>query len=650
MRRQVLAYVHDLIMTAIGFAVALYLRVGDDSFDGYVDVLLTGLPISLLIAAVVYRLCGLYRGIWRYSSTEDLTNVVRAVSTTIALFLLAMFLINRLDPLPRSVPLINWFVLIVLLGGPRFLYRMVKDRRLADKKRTSAVGRIPVLLVGSDRNAELFIRSLSGDGGALYRVVGMLDRKAANVGRAIHGVSVLGTLDDLERVVEARSAAGDRPQRVVITTPSHELKGEVLRALLERCDTLNLPLARLPSLTDFQSTDAVAAVALKPIAIEDLLGRAQVALDRTPVCDMIRGARVLVTGAGGSIGSELCRQIAADAPARLVILEQSEYNLYRIEMQLRTEFPAIELVPLLGDVRRADRMLSLMQRERPDLVFHAAARKHVPIVEANVPDGVATNCLGTRNVADAARQAGVRCMVLISTDKAVRPVSVMGATKRLAEAWCQSLDYHGARRFGSSTRFITVRFGNVLGSSGSVVPLFQEQLAAGGPLTVTHPEMTRYFMTIAEAVQLVLQASAHGLSHPEDAGRLFVLDMGKPVKIVDLARQMIRLAGLRPDVDVKIDFVGLRPGEKLYEELFDEAERTLPTPVDGVMVASPQVIDPVLLMRTFDEIERAVDDEASDRLRALLAAAVPGYLPPSGTDATPDVRERLGSREGRGGG
>jgi O-antigen biosynthesis protein WbqV len=628
MRRQTLAYVHDLVMTATAFVVAFYLRVGSDAFDAWLDVMLTGLPVILVIAAVVYRLCGLYRGVWRYSSTEDLTNLTRAVTITIVVFVLAMFLINRLDPLPRSVPPINWFVLLVLLGGPRFLYRVAKDRRLAIKQRMAAVDRIPVLLVGSDRNAELFIRSLTGDVGALYRVVGMLDRKQANVGRSIHGVSVVGTLDDLERVVEARSTTADRPQRVVIASPTHEMKGEILRTLLDRCDALNLPLSRLPSLTDFQDTETGGApVALRPIAIEDLLGRAQVALDRTPVSDMIHGATVLVTGAGGSIGSELCRQIAADGPARLVILEQSEFALYTVEMQLRSAFPDLTLVPLLGDVRRADRIRTLMLRERPDLVFHAAARKHVPIVEGNVADGVATNSLGTRNVADAARLAGVRCMVLISTDKAVRPVNVMGATKRLAESWCQSLDFHGPRRFGSTTRFITVRFGNVLGSSGSVVPLFQQQLAAGGPLTVTHPEMTRYFMTIAEAVQLVLQASAFGLSHPEEAGRIFVLDMGKPVKIVDLARQMIRLAGLRPDVDVKVEFVGLRPGEKLYEELFDESERTLPTPVDGVLVASPQVIDPVLLMRTFDEIERAVEEEAADRLRALLAASVPGYVP-----------------------
>jgi len=627
-RRQDLAFAHDLVVTCLSFVVSFYLRVGGEAFGTYAEALLTGAPTFAVIAAFTYRAFGLYRGIWRYSSTPDLLNLVRAVSVAIGLLLLAMFLVNRLDPIPRSVPVINWFVLIVMLGGPRLMYRIVKDRRLAKKQMMGGAGRTSVLLVGSDLNAELFIRSLAADVNAAYRVCGVLDRKPINVGRAIHGVKVLGTIDDLEKVVADLTAAGEGPQRVVISYPGQEIKGEVTRNLLERCDALGLTLSRLPSLTDFRSTEGAGSVALRPIAIEDLLGRPQVQLDREPVSAMVTGARVLVTGAGGSIGSELCHQIASDRPSRLILVDHSEFQLYTIHRKLRETFPDLDIVPILCDVRQRSRVMRLFQKERPNLVFHAAALKHVPIVETHIAEGIATNCLGTRNVADAARHAGARSMVFISTDKAVRPVSVMGATKRLAEAYCQAMDVQESRRIGERTRYITVRFGNVLGSSGSVVPLFQAQLAAGGPITVTHPEVERYFMTIAEAVQLVLQASAFGLARAEEAGRIFVLDMGKPVKIVDLARQMIRLAGLRPDRDVRIEYTGLRPGEKLYEELFDPVEQTLPTPVEGVFVASPLVIDYGLLARSLEEMERAVADEAVERLVAMLRAIVPGYAGP----------------------
>ncbi|HRQ83340.1 MAG TPA: nucleoside-diphosphate sugar epimerase/dehydratase, partial [Azospirillaceae bacterium] len=367
-----------------------------------------------------------------------------------------------------------------------------------------------------------------------------------------------------------------------------EVSRDAMRGLFERADALGLTLARLPSLTEFKSALNEGKIELRPIAIEDLLGRPQAALDRGAIADLVTGLPVLVTGAGGTIGAELTRQIAALAPSLLVLMDSGEFNLYSIEMEIRERFPGLSLQAEIGDVRDRDRVFRLMETVRPALVFHAAALKHVPLVEANPCEGALTNVVGTRNVADAARAVACRAMVLISTDKAIRPTSVMGACKRLAEIYCQALDLSPAPQADAQpTRFMTVRFGNVLGSSGSVVPLFQRQLAAGGPLTVTHPDMRRYFMTVREAVELVLQASAHGVAHGEERGKVLVLDMGQPVKIVDLARQMIRLAGFRPDEDVKIHFTGLRPGEKLFEELLSADEAPSKTDAEGVFLAAP---------------------------------------------------------------
>jgi FlaA1/EpsC-like NDP-sugar epimerase len=328
---------------------------------------------------------------------------------------------------------------------------------------------------------------------------------------------------------------------------------------------------------------------VRPIAIEDLLGRPQMPLDRDAMRAMVAGRRVAVTGAGGSIGSELVRQVAGFAPAELVLIEQSEFNLYTIEAEVRAAHAGLPCPAVLADVRDRRRIARLFETCRPEVVFHAAALKHVPLVELNPFEGVATNVGGTVNVADAAVAAGAGAVVVISTDKAINPTSVMGASKRIAERYCQALDLRGAAAGG--TRFVTVRFGNVLGSTGSVVPLFQRQIAAGGPVTVTHPEMRRYFMTTREAVELVLQAAALGLGDGAFGGKVFVLDMGEPVRILDLARQMIRLSGLRPDADIEIAFIGLRPGEKLFEELFHAGEDTVPTDVDGILLAAPMAGD-----------------------------------------------------------
>jgi O-antigen biosynthesis protein WbqV len=612
------AFVHDLIMAALSFVAALYLRLGDDmgQYWGSGDLLI-GAGLLVAVAMPVFVSQKLYRGVWRYASMNDLMALVRAATLSILIFTVVLFLATRLQTLPRSVLVINWFVLLALLGAPRFLYRTFKDRIQAGRAARS--GAQPALLVGAGDEAELFIRATRSPG-AEYRVVGLISERGARVGRNIHGVDVLGSIDELEQVVETLRKRGQEPQRLIIT--DHRLDGAVVRDLLDAADRLGLTLARIPRITDLQ--DGAGTVSLRPIAVEDLLGRPQMALDRAGMEGLIQGRRVLVTGAGGSIGSELVRQIREFGPARLVLFEACEFNLYSIDHELSGLGDGPSHIPVLGDVRDAERVRQVWAEHQPELVFHAAALKHVPMVEHNPDEGMLTNAVGTRIVVDACIQAGVAVMVQISTDKAVNPTNVMGASKRVAEMYAQAQDL--AQPAG--TRFVTVRFGNVLGSTGSVVPLFQRQLAAGGPITVTHPDMTRYFMTVHEAVELVLQASAFGVTHAADyRGRIFVLDMGEPVEIVHLARQMIRLAGLRPDKDIQIVFTGLRPGEKLFEEIFHGAEPPVATGQPGILVASARAVDAEELGVAIDELSQACRAHRVDPALAILRRLVPEYQP-----------------------
>ena len=622
--RALFAFLHDVAMAALSFGLALYLRIGDEVWHYEPRLtLLYGLGFTA-IAALVFLVTGLYRGIWRYASLPDLFNIAKAVTLTVLIFLPVMFVFTRLEVLPRSMLPINWLVLVALLGAPRLGYRLFKDRGLDHLlERGTPARSVPVLLISAKDGADTFIRETARDREALYHVVGVLADTPSRVGRQIYGVPVLGTLDDLETVVARLDRRGHRPQKLVIAAQS--LDGAAVRQLLDRAEALAIPLARLPRLTEFRS-DLAGERIVEPVALEDLLGRAQAVLDREAMARLIRGRRVLVTGAGGTIGSELARQAAAFGPARLVLLDSSEFLLYAIDGELRERFPDLPVQPLLGDVRDRRRIEMVMAADAPEIVFHAAALKHVPMVEANPVEGVLTNVAGSRNVAEAARAQRVALAVMISTDKAVNPASVMGATKRLAESVCQALDLVEARRPGGGTRFVTVRFGNVLGSTGSVVPLFARQLAAGGPLTVTHPDVTRYFMTVREAVELVLEAAATGPGRDAEArGKIFVLDMGEPVRIVDLARQMIRLAGLHPDRDIGIDYVGLRVGEKLHEELFHAAEAPAPTHNPALRLAAPRTADYAVLARSLDELEEQARAGNTARALGLLHRLVPEY-------------------------
>ncbi|WP_421708755.1 polysaccharide biosynthesis protein [Algihabitans sp.] len=621
-RRASLALLHDVAMAVTAFVLALLLRLG---FQRVEDLIQRDLWVSAVIFGIVsgavFLMTGLYRGIWRYASLNDMLGIVRSATLAVLVFLPITFMVTRLDALPRSSLIVTWLLLIALLSGPRLLYRLLKDGGLTHVLERDAHLRVPVLLIGAGDSAELFISSLKRD--ANYEVLGVVDEKGRRVGRKIRGVPVIGDLEKLpEALAQFTSQSGRPPQRMILTK---ELRRDQMNILLALAESHGVTLDRLPQLTDFKRSQDSEPLQPQPVAIEDLLRRPQIVLDPEPVRQMVIGRRVLVTGAGGSIGSELVRQLAAQGPSQIGLLEASEFNLYSIDRELDRDRPQLRRSAHLCDVRDAAALERVFAEVQPELVFHAAALKHVPIVEAQPTEGVLTNVSGTRNVAEACQKHGVTVMVLISTDKAVNPSNVMGASKRLSESYCQALDLE-ARRRGHGPRYVTVRFGNVLGSTGSVVPLFQDQLMRGGPLTVTHPDMTRYFMTVGEAVRLVLQSAAVGVHRQsEEAGKIYVLDMGRPVKILELAEQIIRLSGKRPYRDVDIVFNGLRPGEKLYEELFHDQETLVSTDQPGLLLAAPRTVDLSDLRSGLDRLVAAAQAQDDAEVRGLLSSLVPEW-------------------------
>ena len=615
-----IAFGHDVIMAAASFFLSLYLRLGDDIvfYDEMTLYLTAG--VFTVVAGSVFWSMRMYRGVWRYASLNDLMLITKSATLAILVFLVIMFVATRLEDLPRSLPFINWFVLMALLGGPRFIYRIAKDGRFELRLDPAADSRIPVLLAGAGDGAEMFIRAMTRPE-ANYRVVGIVARTPERVGRNIHDVEVMGTIGELARVHAALKSRGPAPQRLIVAEETFD--GEQLSGLLDQAGELGMVLARLPSLTDFRQ-GIETRIEVRPVDVEDLLGRPQTRLNRKPVEELISGKRVLITGAGGSIGAELVRQVSVLGPAHLSLLDNSEYNLFTIDRQLAEAQPDLSRDASIADVRDQSAIERLFTERRPDIVFHAAALKHVPMVEANPLEGFATNAVGTANVLDAGRRAGAGVFVQISTDKAVNPTNVMGASKRIAETYCQAADLEAA---DGDPAVVTVRFGNVLGSTGSVVELFRGQLARGGPLTVTHPEMQRYFMTVQEAVELVLQAAALGPGDGAGSGKIYVLDMGEPVRIVDLANQMIRLAGYTPGEQVKIEYCGVRPGEKLFEEIFHGAEPPVPTSCEGLLLASPRAVPLAQVRGELEKLEEACGSGDLEAARAVVGRLVPEYAP-----------------------
>lgn len=603
LRRHIRAgvFLHDLLMIPAAWYLAYWLRFNLGTIpENSLQVATLMLPVVVLCQSASYFAFGLYRGIWRFASLYDFIRIGKSVYVGALIATLVIFAVTRMEQVPRSVIPLYMILLFVFLGGNRALYRSFKDQRMR------VGGGKRVLIIGAGESAQMLARDMLQHARGEYLPVGMIDDNPDKLNREIHGIQVLGGFDDIPDVSLRQSI-----DLIVIAIPS--LSSTRMQKLVSICESAGTDFKTLPKLEDMISGQ-VTVNAIQEVSIEDLLGREKVELDRAMMQAGLSGKVIMVTGGGGSIGMELCRQVAGFAPQALVILERSEFNLYRIQNELENRYPQLNLVTILGDVCDRQVAENVMQRYRPDMVFHAAAYKHVPILQAHPAEAVKNNITGTRIAAEAASRFDCDKFVFISTDKAVNPTNILGATKRAGEIYCEGMNTV------SSTRYITVRFGNVLGSDGSVVPLFREQVRAGGPLTVTHPDMTRYFMTIRESCQLILQASV-----VEQEGGIYVLDMGDPVRIDYLAEQMIRLSGKEPGKDVEIQYVGLRPGEKLYEELFydDEAKET--TANDKVFRARHASADWHVVRQVVTRLEQSLNTAGDDDIKRMLAELVPQY-------------------------
>jgi FlaA1/EpsC-like NDP-sugar epimerase len=558
------------------------------------------LYILTFIQIICYYHFKVYRGLWRFASVDDVERIIRAVLASAIIFIPVVY-ISMIDRIPRSILPLYVITLITLLCGGRLLVRQISDRRYHIIK-SKDVER--VLIVGAGQAAESLLRDLKRS--SVYLPVGIIDDNSRKHGLDIHGVRVLGSIDKLPKYTKEM-------QIDLIFIAIASAGSSLMRRVVSYCEKTMVPFRTLPSIKSIASCQ-VDVDSLRTVNIDDLLGRDQVRIQWNKIATNIQEKRILVTGGGGSIGSELCRQIALLHPSKLLILDNNEYNLYSIENECKLRFPEINIEIALLNVNDEVGVNSLFAKFKPEIVFHAAAYKHVPMLEDQVRVAVTNNILGTKAVAEASANAGVEKFILISTDKAVNPTNIMGTTKRVAEIYCQNLNQKVA------TQFITVRFGNVLGSTGSVVPLFQQQLKKGGPLTVTHPDMQRYFMTIPEATQLILQAMVNG-----QGGEIFVLDMGDPIKISYLAEQMIRLAGMEPGRDIQIKYTGLRPGEKLYEELFHDSELLVETDHEKLFQAQFRKINWDELSHALVLINKACASEQNDELLILLKNLVPEF-------------------------
>jgi len=594
--------VHDLVMVLLAWCIARLVAQGLFSLPDSERLSITyELPLVAVLQGLVLWATGLYKGLWRFASFNDMWNVVRAAAFgSISIFLGLSLLRGGAFNSWLPVLLVYPPTLFIVLALPRLIYRYWKDVALTPLSNTEGLQRVVVL--GAGHSGAMLERELRRRGG--YQLVGFLDDDPRLRGGAVNGIPVLGAIEDLAAVHQRLQL-----QLVVIAMPS--ATNQQMQRVVRVCEDSGIKFRTLPTLQDL-GNQATRVDELKKVVIDDLLGREPVSLDWNALREGLVGKRVLVTGGGGSIGSELCRQIARLNPAELVMVDNSEYALYRIDLELGSEFEDLVFSSVLGDICDIATVETVIGRYRPEVIFHAAAYKHLPMLQNQVREAVRNNVIGTVRVAEAADRHNVGTFVLISTDKAVNPANIMGATKRVAEMYCQNMNSH------SNTRFVTVRFGNVLNSNGSVVPLFQEQIARGGPVTVTHPEITRYFMTIAEASQLIMQAALLGRG-----GEIYVLDMGEPVRITYLAEQLIRLAGKEPGTEIPIVYTGLRPGEKLFEELFHELEPNEKTTHEKIFLAHPRQGDWPELQRELARIESAVLQYDVASIRDTLNRLVP---------------------------
>jgi len=596
----------DISFIIIAFIAAHMLRFEGNIPAEYWAGLKKMLPVIVIVKVGVFFIFKLYAGMWRYASLVDLFNVVKAsVSSSLIIILFVLFL-YRFEGYSRSVFLIDWILTLFLIGGIRAGIRIVLSNNLrsffsfrdsGDCKR--------MIIVGAGGAGEKVLREIHDNPGLNYNVIGFLDDDPYKRGKAIHGVPVLGTPGQVQQFKSYFD-------EVLIAIPS--ARGEVIRKIVSACERIGKRVRIIPNMGELIG-GKLSLKAIRNITLEDLLGRDEIYLEQDKIDSYLKDKRVLVTGAGGSIGSELVRQIGRFKPQALGLVEFSEYNLFQIEMEIRQKLGTVSVEGFLADIRDGRSVRRVFDSFQPDVVFHAAAYKHVPLQEITPWEAVVNNVLGTRNLVDAAIASNVKKFVLVSTDKAVRPSNVMGATKRIAEMLIQTAN-------GNGTSFIAVRFGNVIGSSGSAIPVFQKQIAQGGPVTVTHPDIQRYFMSIPEAAQLILQAGAMG-----EGGEIFILDMGKPVRILDMARELIRLHGLEPDKDIPIKFIGLRPGEKLYEELITKGEGIVETYHEKIVVLRGRYGNPGNLNIRVDELLALAVNCDAQLIRDKLKEIVPEYNP-----------------------
>jgi O-antigen biosynthesis protein WbqV len=624
-RRQWLIVAHDLLVTAAALTTTLYLRFEDarlvERLEWLPQLLLGFVPF----AAVIYFVFRLHEPKWRFTSLPELLRIIQA-SAVLAVSLLILDYVLVTPSLYGTfffgkITIVLYFVIqTAFLGGARIAYRYFREARTQRRARHDSA--TPTLILGRAADVEVPLRAI--ESGAMTNIwpVGLLSPARSDQGTVVRGVPVLGGFDDLEPVIAMLRERKIRVARLVLT-PSALEPGSGAESILIKARRLNIVASRLPSLDETGR-----ALQLAPVAVEDLLLRPTVKIDYARLESFLHGKSVVVTGGGGSIGAEICDRVVTFGAARLLIIENSEPALYNVQEALAGKEPKTEIIGRLADIRDRERILRLLSEFKPDIVFHAAALKHVPLLEEDWGEGIKTNVFGSVNVADAARHAGAAAMVMISTDKAIEPVSVLGATKRFAEMYCQALDAETARIGDASrppTRFISVRFGNVLASNGSVVPKFKAQIEAGGPVTVTHPDMVRYFMTIREACDLVVSASSHALGPKRDDVSVYVLNMGQPVKIAELAERMIRLSGLEPGHDIQIVYTGMRPGERLNEILFAREEANSEVGISGVIAARPLSPSLGTMHAWLATLEQGLRQEERAAIYAVLQDAVPDF-------------------------
>ena len=612
----------DIILVSFSWYFSHLLRfnfsIPEDNFNAFQRIL----PLIIGIKILIFYVSDLYQGMWRYTSLTDLVNISKACSFASFVIILMILFVHGFAGFPRSMFIIDWFLTLLLISGNRIAIRLYFWLGVGDESsRFIGKGVFPrffkhgragkkLLIIGAGDCGEKIFREIHDNFYLGYEVVGFIDDDPSKANLKIHGIPVVGNTDEIQFFVNKMNI-----EELLIAIPS--ASSAKMRTIVGCCEESGIPFKTVPGMGELIN-GKVTVKAIRDVAYKDLLGRETVKLDEESIGKYLKGKRVLITGAGGSIGSELCRQVCRYTPESIILYERAESPLFEIELELKDNFQYIKIIPRLADILDIQQLKNAFHEERPHVVFHAAAYKHVPMLEIQPWEAMTNNILGTRNIIEEAKAFQVERFVFVSTDKAVRPANVMGASKRIAELFVQAQNGCGL----SNTQFMTVRFGNVVGSVGSVVPLFRKQIEKGGPVTVTHPEITRYFMTIPEACQLILQASSMG-----KGGEIFILEMGIPIKIADMAKDLIRLSGFEPDVDVKIEYIGLRPGEKLSEELITEEEGIVQTSHEKIMVVQGPVCDIELINGKVDQLLELAVKQDGEEIKRTLKEILPEYTP-----------------------